>query len=110
LLSALLDSVLFICYYFLIIPKYNINCPRGQARGNRGYLILPSKMTITPVIPSIAAAIVSGIHSGLVTHHQLQSIVPVNLSTRNTMNNIDPRPIPLDVLLSAIIIYYLICK
>jgi hypothetical protein len=32
------------------------------------------------------------------------------LSTRNTMNNIDPKPIPLDVLLSAIIIYYLICK
>lgn len=42
-------------------------------------------MTRTPANP-ITIAI--GIHSGLVTHHQLQSILPVNLSTRNTTNSI----------------------
>ena len=85
--------------------KYNIRGTQGQTRGNRGYLILPSKMTITPVIPSTAAAIVNGIHSGLVTHHQLQSIVPVNLSTRNTINSTDPRPRPFDVFLFAMFLF-----
>ena len=44
----------------------------------------------------------NGIQSGLVTHHQDQSILPVNLSIRNTMNNTVPRPKPFDVLLFAI--------
>ena len=51
----------------------------------------------------------NGIQSGLVTHHQDQSILPVNLSIRNTMNNTVPRPKPFDVLLFAILfICYLI--
>ena len=40
-------------------------------------------MNMIPIIPN---AIVIGNHSGLVTHHQLQSIFPVNLSVRNTVN------------------------
>lgn len=40
-------------------------------------------ISITPIIPNIRAI---GSHSGLVTHHQLQSIFPVNLSVKNTTN------------------------
>ena len=34
----------------------------------------------------IDIAVASGIHNGLVTHHQLQSIFPVSLSVKNTTN------------------------
>lgn len=40
-------------------------------------------MNITPTIPN---AITIGNHNGLVTHHQLQSIFPVSLSVKNTIN------------------------
>ena len=70
-------------------------------------------IAITPTIPNITAAATNGIHSGLVTHHQLQSMVPVNFKTRNTMNKIIPIPIPFDlfsfaILFSLIQIVYLI--
>lgn len=50
-----------------------------------------------PITLRVATANTSGIQSGLVTHHQLQSMVPVNFRTRNTMNRTIPIPIPFDL-------------
>ena len=44
----------------------------------------------------------SGIQSGLVTHHQLQSMNPASFKVMNMRNNIVPNPNPFDVLLFAI--------
>ena len=48
----------------------------------------------------------AGIHNGEVTHHQDQFILPVNLSTKNTMNKTAVRlnPVP-ELLFDAIILY-----
>ena len=39
-------------------------------------------------------AITTGIQIGEVTHHQDQSITPVNLRTKNTINNAPVTPLP----------------
>ena len=55
------------------------------------YLIFLPINIIAPIISNtfiIISSSANGIHSGLVTHHQLQSISPVSLSTRNTINSI----------------------
>ena len=72
------------------------------------YYFLLSKIITTPIILIITTPSVSGIQSGLVTHHHDQSILPVNLSTRNTRNNTVPNPIPFDDVLFAIMLYILI--
>lgn len=47
------------------------------------------------------------IHSGDVTHHQDQSIVCVNLRTKNIRNRSVPNPIPLpdDALFAMLIVF-----
>ena len=72
------------------------------------YYFLLSIIATMPTTPMITAPSASGIQSGLVTHHQLQSMLPVNLSTRNTRNNTVPNPIPFDDVLFAIVLYVLI--
>ena len=63
-------------------------------------------MTITsPTIPVTANTIPAGIHSGDVTHHQLQSILSVSFNIRNTINNIVNIPVP-----SVFILIYLVVR
>lgn len=68
------------------------------------YYFLLSHIAIKPITPRAIIPSVSGIQSGLVTHHQLQFILPVSLSIKNTINSTDPRPRPLDDVLFAIIL------
>jgi len=55
-------------------------------------------------MPPMATISASGIQSGLVTHHQLQSMLPVSFKVMNMRNNTVPNPIPFDVLLFAIML------
>ncbi len=48
-----------------------------------------------------------GIQRGEVTHHQDQSMFPVNLRTKNTTNNTPVIPIPDEDELFGAIIYYI---
>jgi hypothetical protein len=49
----------------------------------------------------------TGIHNGDVTHHQLQSMSPVNFNVMNIKNRIIPKPKPFDVFfLSLILIFF----
>jgi hypothetical protein len=49
----------------------------------------------------------TGIHNGAVTHHQLQSMSPVNFNVMNIKNRIIPKPKPFDVFfLSLILIFF----
>ena len=57
---------------------------------------------------TITIIIATGIHNGLVTHHQDQAIRLVNLSTRNTMNKIVPKPAPPAAFELSAMIYNLI--
>ena len=55
-----------------------------------------------------------GIHSGEVTHHQDQSMFPVNLRTKNTTNNTPVNPIPdeddfFDAIIINLYLIYLNC-
>jgi len=49
----------------------------------------------------------NGIQRGEVTHHQDQSMFPVNLRTKNTTNNTPVNPIPDEDELFDAIIYYI---
>lgn len=71
------------------------------------YYFLLSAIAIKPIILIITTPSANGIQSGLVTHHQLQSMLSVNLSTKNTRNNTVPNPIPFDDVLFAIILLIL---
>lgn len=72
------------------------------------YHLLKASMTITINAVNTIIAIIPtiGIHNGLKTHHQLQSILCVNFSTMNSINSIPDNDIPLLELLSAILLKF----
>lgn len=47
-----------------------------------------------------------GIHNGAVTHHQDQSICPVNFRIKNTMKSTPPKPTPPPLTLLLISIHH----
>ena len=65
---------------------------------------LPLLITININTPTTT----NGIHNGLNTHHQLQSIVFVSFRVRNIRNNIVPNPIPFELLLLLILVLYVV--
>ena len=64
-------------------------------------------MTIKNINPTIAKPNMNGIQRGEVTHHQDQSIFPVNLRTKNTMKRTADKlkPVP-ELLFDVISILY----
>ena len=63
-------------------------------------------MTIKNINPTIAKPNMNGIHRGEVTHHQDQSIFPVNLRTKNTMKRTADKlkPVP-ELLFDSIFLF-----
>lgn len=54
------------------------------------------RITTKRIIKKIESINAKGIQRGDVTHHQDQSIFPVNLRTKNITNNKPDKPIPED--------------
>ena len=63
-------------------------------------------MTIKNINPTIAKPNMNGIQRGEVTHHQDQSIFPVNLRTKNTMKRTADKlkPVP-ELLFDSIFLF-----
>jgi hypothetical protein len=64
-----------------------------------------NNITTKKTIVRIESANPIGIQRGEVTHHQDQSMFPVSLRTKNTMNNTPVNPMPDEELFDAIIYY-----
>ena len=92
------DSLLTGFFYFLYLSnlffKSSILNPK-----------IKSKIIINTADKKIQPARTNGIQRGEVTHHQDQSMFPVNLRTKNTTNNTPVKPIPDEEDFDAIIYY-----